>query len=118
MRFGLTAIKNVGEGAIESLLNGPHQAQGRIASLARSARISICGSSTSACSRVRPRLYAFDSLARDTRDGGVPTGAAAGSRRGRRGLRIGRARSGIAIKDRGPVRSERRRSGRRWPTGV
>ena len=54
VRFGLTAIKNVGEGAIESLLDGAREA-GRIASLTRCARISTSGWSTSASSRASSR---------------------------------------------------------------
>ena len=50
MRFGLTAIKNVGEGAIESLL-GVRAKQGRITSLARAVR----GSRSAARQQARVR---------------------------------------------------------------
>jgi DNA polymerase-3 subunit alpha len=72
VRFGLTAIKNVGDGAIESLLN-VRTKQGRIASLA-----SLCEDLD--LRLVNKRVFesltkagAFDSLARDTRYGGLPT---------------------------------------------
>jgi DNA polymerase-3 subunit alpha len=72
VRFGLTAIKNVGDGAIESLL-AVRKAQGRITSL------------TALCEDLDLRLVnkrvfesltkagAFDSLAKDSRYDGLPT---------------------------------------------
>ena len=55
VRFGLTAIKNVGEGAIESLLEVRENAGAHHVARTRCARTSICGWSTSACSRAWPR---------------------------------------------------------------
>jgi DNA polymerase III subunit alpha len=74
VRFGLTAIKNVGEGAIESLLN-VRRAQGRIASLE-----SLCEELD--LRLVNKRVFesltkagAFDSLARGTSYEELPTRA-------------------------------------------
>ena len=50
VRFGLGAVKNVGEGAIASILQ-VRAREGRITSCTASARRSTCGSSTSASSR-------------------------------------------------------------------
>ncbi len=72
VRFGLTAIKNVGEGAIDSLL-GVRKAQGRITSLA-----SLCEDLD--LRLVNKRVFesltkagAFDSLARGSAYEGMPT---------------------------------------------
>src|SRR4051812_12753691 len=72
VRFGLTAIKNVGEGAIDSLL-GVRKAQGRIASLE-----SLCEELD--LRLVNKRVFesltkagAFDSLARGTTFDAMPT---------------------------------------------
>src|SRR5262245_47579029 len=65
VRFGLTAIKNVGEGAIESLLD-VRKKQGRIASLS-----ALCGDLDLRLANKRVfeslvKAGAFDSLAKDT----------------------------------------------------
>jgi DNA polymerase III subunit alpha len=72
VRFGLTAIKNVGEGAIESLL-GVRKKQGRIASLG-----ALCEDLD--LRLVNKRVFeslikagAFDSLARETHFAALPT---------------------------------------------
>ena len=55
VRFGLAAIKNVGEGAILSMLGVAHGAAARSRRSMRSARTSTCAWSTSACSRAWSR---------------------------------------------------------------
>ncbi len=52
VRFGLIAIKNVGQGAIESMLRGTRGPRRAVQTRSTSsARTSTCASSTSACSR-------------------------------------------------------------------
>ena len=55
VRFGLAAIKNVGEGAIESLLEVRDRSRAASRRCTRSARTWTCGWSTSACSRAWSR---------------------------------------------------------------
>ncbi len=102
VRFGLTAIKNVGEGAIESLLNVRSQARPD-----RVAGVAVRGSRFAA--RQQARVREPDQGGR-VRLAGVVIRATTGCRRWRCGrgssprstppANTGRARSGIAIRDR------------------
>ena len=108
VRFGLTAIKNVGEGAIESLLDRPQGAGAH-----RVARIAVRGSRSAARQQARVREPDEGGRVRLARDGhqlrrAADAGAAAADPRRRRcRLRIRRARAARSRSGTGrPVRTE------------
>ena len=98
VRFGLTAIKNVGEGAIESLLE-VRKKQGRIASLARAVRgpRSAAGQQARLREPGQGRRLRFAGAGRAPRYEALPSALAAapacGDRRGLRARRPAPARS-------------------------
>ena len=101
VRFGLTAIKNVGEGAIESLLDGARRSRGASRRCTRCARISTCGSSTSACSRAwsRPaRSIRWRSAIRPSP--ALPSRGAAAAAHGRHRCRLRARRAAAARQER------------------
>ena len=115
VRFGLTAIKNVGEGAIESLLE-VRSKQGRITSLH-----ALCEDLDLRLANKRVfesliKAGAFDSVAQNGHGGDAVAGvSAAPHRRDRRGVRARRPASARPRRGAGPAVRRLRRCARRRP---
>ena len=118
VRFGLTAIKNVGEGAIESLLDGPRKKQGRDHVAARALRGSRSAAGQQARVREpdqgrRVRLARARHGVRRAADAAAAAAADRGDRRGLRARRAAAARPRARARRSCSARWRRRRRRRR-----